>query len=287
MIKKFAMSLMLTLFVLAVPPASSSAQMVEASKAFKSPVVDGRGDDPSWKKAQAVITHDKVANIDVTLKAVYTDNEIFFLVTFPDQNESRIHKAWIWDENQKMYRIGPDREDGFVFKWNMAIKPKDLSVYADVPYVADIWFWKACRTDPAGFADDKTQRLSLSKLPKATKLPNKSGKNLYLQRLGDEGAPAYKNTLYIEYHGDILPHYETQPPKEAAQILGPKVLGPTVNGPSNLGENLIPVMKMTFNFPPGKYINLASADMKLPEESRISSLHNPFSVPVMYLRDLY
>lgn len=213
MIKKIALSLMLLMFVLAMPPASFSAQTVVAFKAFINPVVDGSGDDPSWKNAQAVISHDKVANIDVTLKAVYTDNEIFFLVTFPDPNESRIHKAWIWDENQMMYLIGPDREDGFVFKWNMELKPKDLSVYADVPYVADLWFWKACRTDPAGFADDKIQRLSSSKLSKSIKLPGKSGKMLYLQRLGDEGTPAYKNTLYIEYNGDTLSNFQNQPPK--------------------------------------------------------------------------
>jgi hypothetical protein len=213
MIKKFAIGLMLLMFVIAVPPASFSAQTVVASKAFERPIIDGSGDDPSWKKAQAVITHDKLSNIDVALKAVYTDNEIFFLVTFPDPNESRIHKAWVWDENQKMYRIGPDREDCFVFKWNMELKPKDLSVYADVPYVADIWFWKACRTDPAGFADDKIQRLSLSKLPRSIRMPDKSGKMLYLQRIGDQGTPAYKNTLYIEYNGDTLPNFKTQNPK--------------------------------------------------------------------------
>lgn len=215
MIKKIAASLVLIMFGIALPSHSFSEQTVVASKVVKSPDIDGSGDDPSWKKAPAVITHDKVADIDVTLKAVYTDNDIFFLVTFPDPNESRIHKTWIWDENQRMYRIGPDREDCFVFKWNMELKPKDLSISADVPYVADIWFWKACRTDPAGFADDKIQKLSSSKLLKARKLSGKSGKMLYLQRLGDEGAPAYKNTLYIEYNGDRLSHYINQTPKES------------------------------------------------------------------------
>ena len=54
-----------------------------------------------------------------------------------------------------MYDVGPDRGDCFVFKWAMDAAVNDLSVHSDHPYMADIWFWKANRTDPAGYADDK------------------------------------------------------------------------------------------------------------------------------------
>ena len=76
---------------------------------------------------------------------------IFFLVVFPDPDESRRHKPWVWEKELKMYEMGPDREDVFIFKWNMDSEQKDLSVYADKSYTADIWFWKACRTDSTGF----------------------------------------------------------------------------------------------------------------------------------------
>ncbi|MCP4753947.1 MAG: hypothetical protein GY866_23940 [Proteobacteria bacterium] len=98
-------------------------------------------------------------------------------------------------------------------KWNMASDPTDLSVFADAPYLADIWFWKACRTDPLGFADDKIQKLSVEKLPKSMKLTSKSGRTTYLKRKGDQGKPAYRNTLYIEYKGDTAPHFINQFPR--------------------------------------------------------------------------
>ncbi|MFH2138541.1 MAG: ethylbenzene dehydrogenase-related protein [Candidatus Omnitrophota bacterium] len=187
-------------------------QDIIAQKVDIPPVVNGQADDAAWEKAQAVITHDKIEDIDLTLKAVYTDREIFFLVTFSDPTESRRHKTWVWDKELAVYKAGLTREDTFILKWNMLDKPVDLSVYADEPYVADIWFWKACRTDPGGFADDKKQVLSFSKLAKSTEIKSVSGKTMYLLRVGDDGEPAYTNTLFDEFKGDNLPHFANQTP---------------------------------------------------------------------------
>ncbi len=188
-------------------------QTILAKKADDPPVIDGVGDDSAWKGAGGVTTHDKVANLYVTLKAVYTDDSVFFLVVFPDPDESRIHKAWKWDAASESYKIGPEREDSFVLKWNMGSERTDLSLHADDLYTADIWFWKACRTDPMGFADDKIQKLSAVEIERAMPLTSRSGKTTYLKRAGDNGAPAYKNTLYIDYKGDRTPHFLNRFPK--------------------------------------------------------------------------
>lgn len=189
-----------------------AAPTIVASKVDEAPVIDGKGDDPAWAAARPIVVHDDVADIDVTLKAVHTGREIFFLVTFPDPDESREHKTWTWDKEMGMYRQGAAREDAFVFKWNMAEEPVDLSVYSDHPYLADIWFWKACRTDPAGFADDKVQQLSPAPIPKARKVRSRSGKTMYFQRIGDTGREAYRNTLHDAYQGDTMPHFASQMP---------------------------------------------------------------------------
>lgn len=189
-----------------------AAQVITAQKVSQKLLIDGLDNDPAWADARALITHDNIADIDITLKALYTDKEIFFLVTFPDPDESRRHKEWVWDKNSQIYESGPEREDTFVFKWNMGSKPVDLSVYADEPSTTDIWFWKARRTDPAGFADDKIDILNSSETPKSMKITSKSGRTMYLQRLGDGGDPAYKDTLPVEYAGDVLPNFEHQAP---------------------------------------------------------------------------
>lgn len=186
-------------------------QTLFSKKVDKAPIIDGVVDD-IWKDAESIVTPDKVAGIDITLKSVYTDAQIFFLVSYPDPDESRSHKTWVWNSETEIYDRGTDREDMFVFKWAMEKSVKDLSVFADTEYTADIWFWKAVRTDPRGYADDKIQHLTQNYTPKTKPLQSVSGKTMYLQRRGDEGQPTYVDTLYVEYQGDKLSHYTYQEP---------------------------------------------------------------------------
>jgi len=187
-------------------------QSLLAMKTAEAPIVDGKGREAAWQKAQAIITHDKIADINVTLKAIYTDKKVFFLVTFPDINESRSHKSWQWDKIKGMYIPGNDREDSFVFKWNMNTSPVDLSIYGNDTHRADIWFWKACRTDPLGYADDKTQTFKHQSAEGSFSITNKAGEKMYLLRIGDEGKSAYKTNLHAEYTEDILPRFSYQKP---------------------------------------------------------------------------
>ncbi len=183
------------------------AQTIEAKKVDKSPVIDGSGSDSLWTRANEYTVYDEVANISMTLKAVYTDTGIFFLASYPDPNESITQKTWVWNKDMKTYKTGSDREDMFVFKWNMEAGPVDLSLKSDNDYMADIWFWKACRTDPVGYADDKYQRYSSIEVPKAMQLTSKTGRTFYLLRKGDSGTSAYQNTLYGVYKGDKMSKY--------------------------------------------------------------------------------
>ncbi|GBE05849.1 MAG TPA: hypothetical protein ENG95_00550 [Nitrospirae bacterium] len=189
-----------------------SDQILTAQKVEIPPVIDGIGADKVWAEAEKITTHDDTADIDITLKAVYTGKEIFFLVSFPDPDESRTHKSWVWDKGRKLYRGGKDREDVFVFKWNMGPEPVDLSIHADNSYKADIWFWKAGRTDPVGYSDDKIQSLSLNYIEGTTELTSKTGKKIYLLRKEDSGTAAYRTELQIEYKGDVFPRFANQIP---------------------------------------------------------------------------
>ena len=94
----------------------------------------------------------------------------------------------------------------------MATEPVDLSIYADNPYQADIWYWKACRTDGVGFADDKTHVLSTEKDSDATEIISKTGKTMYLLRKGDTGTGAYSIELIPEFEGEILARYSLHQP---------------------------------------------------------------------------
>jgi len=94
-----------------------------------------------------------------------------------------------------------------VVKWSMELIPIDLSISGDDPYRADIWYWKAYRTDHAGYADDKHQIYSDISLPKGQRLFSKNGNTFYLLRKGDQGQAAYKGSTPIGYQKDKLPGY--------------------------------------------------------------------------------
>jgi hypothetical protein len=187
-------------------------QQVVAVKIDNPPVIDGRGDDAAWARAQAVTTTDAVAAIPLRLKAVYTDDAIFFFVQYPDASENREHKTMLWDEAAKRYRIGPSREDTFVFKWHMGAGPADLRVSGDSPHRADIWYWKAYRTDHAGYADDKMHVFGVAPMPRSQKVLSRTGHSFYLYRPGDAGEPAYSAVVHDKYQGERAVRYNWAKP---------------------------------------------------------------------------
>ena len=178
---------------------AAADQEIRSPFVDKAPKIDGYGDEAVWKKATAITTRDKVANIDIELRTVHDGQTIFFLVRFPDDTEDREHKTLEWNEKLQAYRSGPEREDSFVFKWNMEPHPADLTISGENLYKADIWYWKASRTDPVGHADDKYHLYGAAKYPKSRSLYTRSGRPIYLARLGDDGRSAYESRTYDRY----------------------------------------------------------------------------------------
>jgi hypothetical protein len=193
----------------------NAEQVVTSYKTTQVPHIDGLGNEDVWENVEAVTIFDPIAQVKIRIKSVYTDSSIFFLVSFADKDESRTHRSWIWDKEQKMYQEGPDREDVFVFKWKLDDMTKDLSVFSDETYEADIWYWKACRTDPQGFADDKIQRLFNYPVKNSFEVTSKSGQKMYIQRLGDSGRSTYKTNIFIDYVGDVVQRYTLRQPQSS------------------------------------------------------------------------
>jgi hypothetical protein len=201
---------LMSLFI--VPAMTYADQTIEANIVKSAPVIDGKRDDAAWKGAHSYTIRDKRLNVDVTLKAVRTVDSVFFLVSFPDKVENRLHKPWVWSKDLEVYQIGPQREDTFTFKWNMSGKKISLSNFSNNDYQADVWYWKANRTDPAGYADDKLHILSSEASKKSLSIVSASGKQRYLLRLGDEGQTAQKKRLLTDYQGEVQDQYISQAP---------------------------------------------------------------------------
>lgn len=118
----------------------------------------------------------------------------------------------VWDRDVAMYRTGPKREDVFVFKWSMEPVAVDLTLSSESSYKADIWYWKAHRTDHAGYADDKTQLYVADPLPDGKRLVSADGSLFYLARTGDAGEAAYNAIVHPDYIGPEAPRFDMQTP---------------------------------------------------------------------------
>ncbi len=200
------------LALLTLIPTAHAEKFLDSSFLIIPPNVDGCPEDESWKEAKPVSVKDGASDIMITIRSVHTQGSIYFLVTFPDSDESRRHRPWVWNNTASIYEVGPDREDCFVFKWFMGKPPQNYHIDSDEPHTADTWFWKANRTDPIGYADDKIQRLTHLKIDKAKKLKSMTGRTLYLQRKGDWGQAAYFDNIVVDYKGQIIPRFNSQPP---------------------------------------------------------------------------
>ncbi|MGL1930752.1 MAG: ethylbenzene dehydrogenase-related protein [Desulfotalea sp.] len=209
--KKSHFSILTALVILFHVTHTFADQTVISHKVEIEPVIDGIA-ELNWTYITPTTTFDPIANHEIMIKSVHTDKKIFFLVTFPDKDESRRHRAWHWNNKNKTYVQGNEREDIFLFKWAISEATTDLTLTSDTPYIADLWFWKARRTDPTYFADDKLQRLLYKKERKGLALTSKSGNVLFLRRQGDSGKSAYKTSLYTEYIGDVVTRYTLRQP---------------------------------------------------------------------------
>ncbi|MBI5675845.1 MAG: hypothetical protein HZC48_08500 [Nitrospirae bacterium] len=219
--KKYFLLSVFSVFVsiLIITGRAMSAQTITAVKVTSPPVIDGAASDSVWKFANAVTVKDVRTGGDVTLKALYTDEQIYFLVTYPDKTEDRLQKPWVWDKGLKAYSMGPQREDTFNFNWNMESKEVDLSEFSDDTYTSDVWYWKANRSDPSGYADDKLHTLASTSGKKAQDVISKSNKKRYLTRNGDEGEASEKKRLLTDYEGDVVDqHISVTPTGSRADI---------------------------------------------------------------------
>jgi hypothetical protein len=181
----------------------------------ESPVIDGDPGDAVWTGAGKITTLDFSSQRMITIRSVRSDEKIFFLVTYPDISPSTTHKSFRWDQQAGIYKPTNDREDMFVFKWSMQGLDADLSLRSMRSHQADVWFWKSCRTNPVGYADDKLHSYAGHKQDANSVeivCPRGNG-SMYLLRSGDSGRSAYEEKMVFDYMGDFAPRFANRQPR--------------------------------------------------------------------------
>jgi hypothetical protein len=116
--------------------------------------LDGRDDEQDWVNAiEVTVPLDYGSVKEVSLKALYSHDEVFIRVRWKDETENREHHPWVWDAGLGQYVSGPQIEDSLILSFEAGCEwlPSFLAGYI---YDFDAWEWMAARTDPLGQAVD-------------------------------------------------------------------------------------------------------------------------------------
>lgn len=165
----------------AAPAAKPPVESLVAAKVDKAPTLDGTVED-TWSKAKALTVHVNggmnKSETDVTLKALYDNDNVYFLMQYKDPTQSLERQPWQMqqDGTWKQLPANPNYEDKAAFIWDIASssmkgfseqgcavtchattagKDRPLKYTNSASEFGDIWHMKTVRTLPVGQIDDQ------------------------------------------------------------------------------------------------------------------------------------
>ncbi len=143
--------------------------------------------------------------MEVSIKALYDDENIYFFMLWNDPSESVSKDMWV---RQGQNWTSTEDEDRMAFIWNIesSIDGFDIAgcgmlchgdrMHTNAPdEKGDLWEWKASRSNPVGFVDDGW--LDNKIVPKYTEdakeaaLHKDNGSVIYAANIDEEGGPLY------------------------------------------------------------------------------------------------
>ena len=164
-----------------------------------------------WNEAPAITTLDYSSQRPITLRSVHAKGEIFFLVTFPDEQPQETHKTWIWDAKEEVYREGrPGRR--------VRLQVEHVGQRRQPPPPgarAASWGHLVLESAPdeplrlRGRQDASDLREAR---PDARKIQSPHHGTLYFERWGDEGKAPWEQKVYFEHKGDKLDQFAPRQP---------------------------------------------------------------------------
>ncbi len=186
----------------------ATAQTAIQATALQKPIqVDGDPADWTGVPGHRIALRGAGGVDSVEMKFGIRGDTIYVLAIWDDATESRLHKPYAWNEELHTYRRTDQLEDRFAINFLMSGEFSN-SKMSGAEFTADVWHWKASRSDPAGIAHDKMWRVSRTEFEGSKKWTGENGQTIYLARPSDEGDRLYRPVKYVTRQGDLMPRYE-------------------------------------------------------------------------------
>ncbi len=195
----------LSIIALAVP---AQAEMVlKASKSATAIAVDGNAAEWSGIDAITVPMSGRGGVDKVEIKSAIHGDMFYMLAVWNDPTKEDKHKPYKWDDASQSYKRTKMKEDRFAVSLAMSGNFSHDKLKG-VDFSADVWHWKAGRTNPLGIAQDKRWVISSTKIKKANKFKTRDGKKIYIGRYTDAGDKLYKATTYDVKQAETMSRYK-------------------------------------------------------------------------------
>jgi len=135
---------------------AQSVTDLTASNTTDTITLDGDATETAWTNAEALtISNVDGSGIDVTLKALTDGTYLYIFAMWDDDSLSNTRKGWEYNGTH-WSNIGGN-EDRIAIVWGVdgssMVCGHDPSTDDDMLF--DVWHWKASRTAPGGWVDDK------------------------------------------------------------------------------------------------------------------------------------
>ena len=181
------------------------------------PTIDGVI-DKVWAKANplAVVVREALGGGDpreVVVRGLYTDDTLYVLAQWPDTTRSDMRDPYVWNPQTKQYDRPTRPDDQFALEFPMVGDFEINMLATGTGFVADVWHWKAGRTNPGGWSDDKRHIIGQTPVKGAKEYDLGGRATVYVARPMDEGEPSYtRRARPTSYLSDVVNSYVPQPP---------------------------------------------------------------------------
>lgn len=181
------------------------------------PVLDGQA-DAVWSKAVPlqVTVREAIGGTAprvVTLRAVHTEDALFVLAQWPDATHSAMRDPYVWNAAQSVYDRPTLPDDQFAIEFPHEGQFTTSMLPDEGGYVADVWHWKAGRSNLGGWVDDKRHVISMTPVKDGLPYNFAGRKTVYISRPMDDGKPSYVTVPPpAAFAGTVVPSYVAQQP---------------------------------------------------------------------------
>ncbi|MHA2271632.1 MAG: ethylbenzene dehydrogenase-related protein [Candidatus Hodarchaeales archaeon] len=151
-------SAMLAVYLSSLSGANTTqSTTLTASKTTATITIDGSASETAWSNAGSLTLSDYGTAYDVTVKALYDATYIYVYATWTDATINDTRKGWVYNGTAWTNVGGNEDRISFAFTNTSSsmVCGHDPTTGTAGELLFDIWHWKATRTAPAGWADDK------------------------------------------------------------------------------------------------------------------------------------